>query len=323
MDRPKPTSGRSIFKPEKPDNIRYLNLQAGVPRSWYGEKNAVPDTTLALAVELQQGENEDGTVNVRSMGTGSAVFACGENGAMIFSADADETFQVRPEDLSEDPIFEFREKEEADMAWDMPYEERKPYEDIWSKHKGMSAERAGEIFDQIEEFGIESVPAEMQDLGSMDRDKMMQVGAFMYQCGRMDENTTGAYSSYERSDTGRYLQIETADKPGVLINVYEAPPSGVRHQFWNMEPGEGKWGFNSFEEGEFEVKGIYAGQPYQAQREQSAEIRRQSSVMTQRAMEDAAKPKQSAYAQMQAAVAGMDGEDPGPGESQDYGLGED
>lgn len=254
--------------------IMYMNFKQGEAKKHYGEEHAVPDATWALPVELLANTaGYDGQIKARAMAECSLVLACGENGAMVFTADKNDKFDVPMDELSETPVLAFREKGDGDAAWEMPFKERAPYEAVWENHKGMTAERAGEIFDQAEQFGAESLAPEDQDLLSMDRGKMMSVGAMMYQCGRMSEDyIPGISATYSRTDTGRYLQIRMKGDPDNTMNVYEAPVTGEMHQFWNMEPGEGKIGYTSIREGDFTIEGIYAGAPYQAEREKAADL---------------------------------------------------
>lgn len=286
------------------NKIKYMNFQAGVPMKHYDEEHAVPDATMALPVELLSDEAlEDGTVKVRAMAECSLVLACGENGAMIFTADKNEELGIRPDELSDEPVKAFRERGEGDAAWEMTAEERAPYEAVWENHKGMSSDRAGEIFDQAGQFGVESLAPEDQDLLSLDTEKMMAVGAMMYQCGRMSEDyDKNDYGSYGHTDTGRYLQIELPGAPGTVRNVYEAPMSGGMHQFWDMEPGEGKVNFMSVAEGAFDIKGIYAGCPFQAEREAAEQARRGGPEGPARTRPG----RMSAYERMMGVVSEMD-----------------
>lgn len=249
--------------------VMYVNFKEGEQRQFAGD-TVKPLDSAVIPVEMLFNENSTAG-EVRPLASARPRLRHSDGSVKPFEVERGENLVLGHEDLSEKGALMLSRP--TPDAWTMPAEERQKYVGMVLDEGEIDEDTMSEIRERCDMFGMESLRENEQVLIGMDEDKLYDVQDFMHEAGMLEPGfNPDDYTSYGMTDTGRYIQIELKDQPGVLRNVYEAPPSGDTHQFWDMEPGEGKVNFMSVKEGDFELKGVYVGKPFQAERDEAAAI---------------------------------------------------
>lgn len=290
--------------------VMYVNFKEGEERQFAGDTVKPLDSSV-IPVEMLFNENSTAG-EVRPLASARPRLRHSDGSVNPFEVEQGENLVLGHEDLSEKGALMFSKLRSMPDAWMMPAEERQKYVDMVLDEGEIGEDTMDEIRKRCDMFGMESLRENEQVLIDMDEDKLYEVQDFMREAGMLEPGfNPDDYTSYGMTDTGRYAQIELKDQPGVLRNVYEAPPSGDTHQFWDMEPSEGKVNFMSIKEGDFELKGVYVGRPFQAERDAAAKTLEES----RRQMAKPASP----FDKLMGRVDAMDAEAAGP-EDDGHGV---